>query len=71
MDNDKKTLTIINGTHILGPSCGELISPMDIEAYRQCPYCGFIFEQTPEFEDFVLSPITRQWTKSVLNQFLR
>lgn len=71
MDNNEKKLIIVNGSHLICPGCGEKIVPADIEAYRQCPYCGYIFEQTPEFEDFVLSPLTKQWTKNTINQFLR
>ena len=71
MKTDKQNLIIVNGTHLRCPGCGELIAPPDIEAYRQCPYCSHIFEQTPEFEDFILTPVTRQWVKNVVNQFLR
>ncbi len=71
MEKNAKQFTVVNGSHIICPLCKEKIAPADIEAYRQCPYCGHVFEQTPEFEDFVLSPLTRQWVKNTINQFLR
>ena len=70
MDKKEKEFIVVNGTHIICPGCSEKISPADIEAFRQCPYCGHVFAQSPEFEDFVLSPLTRQWVKNTVNQFL-
>ena len=71
MSDEKQKLLIVDGAFIVCPDCREKITPADVESYRVCPFCGYIFEQTPEFEDFVISPLIRQWSKTTISQLFR
>ena len=57
--------------YLICPKCREKLYPMDLEAYRSCPYCNYQFASDPKFEDFLLSPILRRWIKAAYGQFSR
>ncbi len=43
------------------PQCGEELFPADLENFRRCPYCDHPFRGDDRLEDYVLSPVVRQW----------
>ena len=63
--------TVFDDSYILCPKCSERLYPADIESFRQCPYCSFVLPPSQQLEDFVLSPLIRQWSKNTYNQFSR
>ena len=69
--NNEKQYTVIDDSYILCPKCSEKLFPADIESFRRCPYCDCALPQSQELEDFVLSPLIRQWSKNTYNQFSR
>ncbi|MDD3153240.1 MAG: hypothetical protein PHS41_00095 [Victivallaceae bacterium] len=46
------------------PRCGEILSFADLESYAVCPFCGCLLEQDAALEDFILTPVIRQWIGS-------
>lgn len=50
------------------PSCGEELKPMDLEAFPKCPYCDAFLPRDGATEDFILSPVTRQWIHKQLER---
>lgn len=47
------------------PKCGEELTPADLENFQSCPYCDCRFVRDETLEDYVLSPIVRQWVEHV------
>ena len=70
MKNNKTEIEYHDG-YLICPRCRERLYPMDLEAYRLCPYCNEKFESTPEFEDFLLSPVLKRWVRAAYGQFPR
>jgi acetyl-CoA carboxylase beta subunit len=67
MPNAKKNLRI-TGSHLVCPKCLEVLLREDIEGFGRCPYCDYSFELSPAIEDFLLSPLVRQWVFHTRNQ---
>jgi len=58
----------ITSTHVVCPKCFEVLLREDIESFGQCPYCEYRFELSPDIEDFLLSPVVRQWVHHTRDQ---
>ncbi len=62
---------------LLCPSCLEMINPLDIEMFPECPYCNYSLEKFDNaIEDYMLKPIVDNWVItnndiSTLNQALQ
>jgi len=54
--------------YLVCPNCLEVLLREDIEGYGNCPYCEYRFELNPALEDFLLSPVIRQWVHQTRNQ---
>jgi len=48
-------------SHLVCPRCLELLTREDIEEFGRCPYCDHRFQLDPALEDFLLTPLVRQW----------
>lgn len=64
----KKHKLRITPNHLACPSCLELLTREDIEGFGHCPYCEYGFELSPAIEDFLLSPVVRQWAHQTREQ---
>lgn len=52
------------GRRLICPGCSSLVTSTDVEMFPACPYCGKVFEQTAEFEDFAIENLSRRWQRS-------
>jgi len=69
MQNDQEKLFLLSGDRC--PSCGEEITPADLEIYPRCPYCNHLFPNDERLEDFLLRPVIQRWMSHVVQQFPR
>ena len=51
----------ITTSYMVCPACMEPLLREDIEGFGRCPYCDHAFDLSPALEDFLLSPVIRQW----------
>lgn len=49
------------GRRLICPECRNELMPVDVESFNNCPYCGYTFETSGEYEDFLLDNLVRQW----------
>ncbi len=63
-----KTTLRITPNHVVCPICLEVLTREDIEGFGSCPYCDYRFELSPAIEDFLLTPLVRQWVSQTRNQ---
>jgi uncharacterized CHY-type Zn-finger protein len=54
--------------YMVCPTCMELLTREDVEAFGKCPYCNHRIEHNHELEDFLLQPVVNYWMKQVQPQ---
>lgn len=55
--------------YLICPQCANKLSAVDIEEYLTCPYCDYAFRMTPEIEEFLLSPLVKEWSRRIYPNF--
>lgn len=60
----------LTSSHLVCPRCLELLTRDDIEGFGCCPYCDHHFSLDPALEDFLLTPLVRQWMMHAGQQML-
>ena len=58
----------LTSAYLVCPNCLEVLLREDIEGFGACPYCDYRFELNSALEDFLLSPVIRQWVHQTRNQ---
>ena len=54
---------LVTSNSLVCPECLELLTREDIEGFGHCPYCDHHFEWDAQLEDFLLTPVVRQWVR--------
>ncbi len=49
--------------YMVCPTCMELLTREDVEAFVKCPYCDHRIEHDHELEDFLLQPVVHYWMR--------
>ena len=65
---DKPGLRIMED-QLICPQCGEKLQPADLEGFSRCPYCDYSFGSDSRIDDFVVSPLVRNYIGQVHRRF--
>ena len=54
---------------LICPRCGEKLQPADLEGFSRCPYCDHSFGGDSRIDDFIVSPLVRNYIGQAHRRF--
>lgn len=64
-----KTTLRFTEDFLICPRCGEKLQPADLEGFLRCPYCDYFFGSDSRVDDFVVSPLVRNYIGQAHRRF--
>ena len=69
MKRKNKTGLQIAEDLLICPQCGEKLQPADLEGFGRCPYCDHAFGSDSRIDDFIVSPLVRNYIGQAHRRF--